>query len=63
MAKFEISELVKDKYRVKPTTSTATCLFKGANIDLKTIDVATLDWAVENGFDLVETIKAKEPKK
>lgn len=63
MANFAINELVKDKYRVKATTSTATSVFKGVKIDLKTVDVTTLDWAVENGFDLVEAVKNKEPKK
>lgn len=65
MNKAEISETVRDKYRMKQNFSAGKYHFGGSEIDTTTVDLETLDKAVANGFDVVEAIKAspKKPEK
>ena len=58
MSKAQISELVKDKFRMKGNFAAGVYLFKGAKIDTTTVDLETLEKAVAKGFDVVEPIKA-----
>lgn len=55
--KKDISALVKDKYKMAPHCGVGKYHFKGAEIDTSTVDLATLDKAVANGFDVVVEIK------
>lgn len=57
MSKPQISELVKDKFRMKGNFAAGVYLFKGAKIDTSTCDLDTLEKAVAKGFDVVEEIK------
>lgn len=63
MAKFEISEHVKDKYRMKKDFYAGKFLFKMQEINMATVTLDVLDKAVEDGFDVVELVKKAEPKK
>lgn len=60
MANAQISELVKDKFKMKGNNAPGVYLFKGAKIDTTTVDLDTLEKAVEKGFDVVESVKAKK---
>lgn len=64
MNKPQISEAVKEKYRMKPAFSAGKYHFRGSEIDTTTVSLETLEEAVANGFDVVEpTNKKNEPKK
>lgn len=52
-----ISEKVKDKYKMAPHFSPGNYHFKGEVIDTTTVDLETLEKAVANGFDVVTEIK------
>lgn len=60
MANAQISELVKDKFKMKGNNAPGVYLFKGAKIDTTNVDLDTLEKAVEKGFDIVEPVKAKK---
>ncbi len=60
MANAQISELVKDKFKMKGRNAPGVYHFKGAKIDTTTVDLETLEKAHSNGFDVVELVKAKK---
>lgn len=60
MANAQISDLVKDKFKMKGNNAPGVYLFKGAKIDTTTVDLETLEKAHSNGFDVVEPVKAKK---
>lgn len=65
MNKAQISESVKDKYKMKSNFSAGVYHFRGQVIDTTTTDLKTLEEAVAKGFDVVEPIKQpkSDPKK
>lgn len=60
MASAQISELVKDKFKMRGNNAPGVYHFKGAKIDTTTVDLETLEKAVTNGFDIVIEVKAKK---
>lgn len=60
MANAQISEKVKDKFKMRGNNAAGVYFFKGAKIDTTTVDLDTLEKAVANGFDIVIEVKAKK---
>lgn len=56
----DISEKVKDKYKMKGNFAPGVYHFNGAEIDTTTVDLETLEEAVKQGFDVVLEIKQKK---
>jgi hypothetical protein len=55
----EISNLVQSKFKMAKGFQPTTYHFKGMVIDMKKVDLETLELAVSKGFDVVEPIKVK----
>ena len=60
MANAQISEKVKDKFKMRGNNAAGVYFFKGAKIDTTTVDLDTLEKAHANGFDIVIEVKAKK---
>ena len=54
MANAQISEKVKDKFKMRGNNAAGVYFFKGAKIDTTTVDLDTLEKAHANGFDIVK---------
>jgi hypothetical protein len=53
-----ISDKVKDKFKMRKGFAPGKYIFYAREIDTTTVDLATLEEAVEKGFDVVEPVKA-----
>lgn len=59
--KLTLSADLKDKFKMAPNFNPGKFIFARKEIDLTTADLATVEEAVKNGFDVVVPIKESKP--
>ncbi len=55
--KKEISPALKEKFTHNPAFAPGPYVFRGTTIDTSSVDLATAEEAVKNGFDILVAVK------